>query len=45
MHYLSFLGFTTVSHFAGMFINWGFLGIIIIFQTEIRGILEKVGQN
>lgn len=39
------LGFTTVSYFAGMFINWGFLAVIIIFQPEIRGILEKVGKT
>lgn len=38
-------GFTTVSSFASMFINWGFLGIIIIFQPEIRALLERLGKS
>ncbi len=39
------LGLTTVSYFFDMFINWGFLAIIIIFQPEIRGVLERIGKT
>ena len=39
------LGLTTVTYFSDMFINWGFLAVIIIFQPEIRNILEKLGQT
>lgn len=41
----SFAGLTTISFLADMFITWGFLGVIIIFQPEIRGVLEKLGQS
>lgn len=41
----SFAGLTTVSFLADMFITYGFLGVIIIFQPEIRGGLEKLGQS
>ncbi|MFV0480089.1 MAG: diadenylate cyclase CdaA [Anaerorhabdus sp.] len=37
------LGLTTVSWLAGMFVNWGFLAVIIVFQPEIRSLLEKIG--
>lgn len=37
--------FTTVASFASMFINWGFLGVIIIFQPEIRAVLERLGKS
>lgn len=40
-----FLGLTTVSWLAGMFVNWGFLAAIIVFQPEIRSILEKIGKT
>lgn len=40
-----FLGFTTISYFTDMFINWGFLAIIVIFQPEIRGLLERLGKS
>ena len=37
------LGLKTVQYLADMFINWGLLAIIIIFQPEIRSLLEKMG--
>ena len=40
-----FLGFTTISYFTDMFINWGFLAVIVIFQPEIRGLLERLGKS
>lgn len=40
-----FLGFTTIAYFTDMFINWGFLAIIVIFQPEIRGLLERLGKT
>lgn len=39
------LGLRTLAYFADMFINWGFLALIIIFQPEIRTILEKLGKS
>ena len=39
------LGLTTVTYFSDMFINWGFLAVIIIFQPEIRGLLERIGKT
>ncbi len=39
------LGLTTVAYFSDVFINWGFLAAIIIFQPEIRGLLEKIGKS
>jgi len=39
------LGLSTVEYFSNMFINWGFLAVIIIFQPEIRGALEKIGRT
>ncbi len=40
-----FLGLKTVAYFANIFINWGFLAIIIIFQPEIRSLLERLGKS
>lgn len=40
-----FLGLTTVAYFANIFINWGFLAVIIIFQPEIRSLLERLGKS
>lgn len=34
----------TVAWLANQALTWGFLAIIIIFQPEIRGLLEKMGQ-
>lgn len=39
------LGLTTVAYYSDVFINWGFLAAIIIFQPEIRGVLEKIGTS
>jgi len=39
------LGLETVTYFTDIFINWGLLAIIIIFQPEIRGLLEKIGKT
>ena len=39
------LGLKTVKYFADMFINWGFLALIIIFQPELRSMLEKLGKT
>ena len=39
------LGLKTLQFFTDLFINWGFLAIIIIFQPEIREILERIGKN
>ena len=38
-------GLMTVVYFSDLFINWGFLAAIIIFQPEIRGLLEKIGKT
>ena len=37
------MGLTTVTYFTDLFLNWGLLAIIIIFQPEIRAILERIG--
>ena len=39
------LGLQTVTYFSDMFINWGLLAVIIIFQPEIRGLLEQIGKS
>ena len=39
------LGLTTVQYFSDMLISWGFLAVIIIFQPEIRGVLERIGKT
>ncbi len=39
------LGLSTVTYFTDLFINWGLLACIIIFQPEIRGLLEKIGKT
>lgn len=39
------LGLSTVTHFTDIFINWGLLACIIIFQPEIRALLEKIGKS
>ena len=35
----TFLGLKTVSYVTNIFINWGFLAIIIILQPDIRSVL------
>ncbi len=41
----SLLGLTTLNYMVDSIINWGVLAIIIIFQPEIRTLLEKMGQT
>ena len=41
----SLLGLTTLNYLVESIINWGVLAIIIIFQPEIRTLLEKMGQT
>lgn len=41
----SMLGLMTVEWIANQFIQWGPLAVIIIFQPEIRNILEKLGKT
>lgn len=38
-------GLKTLAYFADIFMNWGFLAIIIIFQPEIRSLLERLGKS
>ena len=38
-------GLKTLQLLTGFFINWGFLSVIIIFQPEIRSLLEKIGKS
>ena len=39
------LGLSTLTYFTDIFINWGLLACIIIFQPEIRTLLEKIGKT
>lgn len=41
----NFFGFKAVDWLAGVLVTWGFLAIIIIFQPEIRTILERLGKS
>lgn len=41
----NFFGFKAVDWLAGVLVTYGFLAIIIIFQPEIRSILERLGKN
>lgn len=41
----SFFGLTTLNFLIDGVIDWGVLAIIIIFQPEIRTLLEKMGQT
>lgn len=41
----SFFRLSTLDFLVDSIINWGVLAIIIIFQPEIRTILEKIGQT
>ncbi len=41
----TFFGLKTVAWLADMFVTWGFLAVIIIFQPEIRGLLERLGKS
>lgn len=39
------IGLKAVQYLSTQFLNWGFLAIIIIFQPEIRSLLEKLGKS
>ncbi|MEG0744684.1 MAG: TIGR00159 family protein, partial [Erysipelotrichaceae bacterium] len=41
----SVLELNTVKNLADSIMNWGVIAIIIIFQPEIRNILEKIGKT
>lgn len=41
----SFIGLHTVSSLSETIMTWGVLGLIVIFQPEIRSLLEKVGKS
>lgn len=43
--FANFFGLQTVAWVADIFVTWGFLAVIIIFQPEIRGLLEKLGKT
>ena len=39
------MGLTAIGYIIDIFLNWGVVLVIVIFQPEIRGILEKVGKS
>lgn len=39
------LGLTTVEWLANNIVSWGFLAVVVIFQPEIRSILERLGKS
>ena len=41
----SFFGLHTVATLADSIMNWGVVAVIIIFQPEIRSILERIGKT
>ncbi len=41
----SALGLLTLNYIADSIVNWGVLAMIIVFQPEIRTLLEKMGQT
>ncbi|MGB4985452.1 MAG: diadenylate cyclase CdaA, partial [Erysipelotrichaceae bacterium] len=41
----SLLNLSSVLWLVDNFINWGFLAVIVIFQPEIRSILERLGKT
>ena len=41
----SVLGLSTMSYLVDMVLTWGIIAIIVIFQPEIRSLLEKMGQT
>ncbi len=40
-----FFGLKTLQYLADMFLNWGFLAVILVFQPEIRALLERMGKS
>ena len=41
----SILGLTTMSYLVDTVLTWGIIAIIVIFQPEIRSLLEKMGRT
>ena len=39
------LGLNALNYLIEMFLNWGVVVILVVFQPEIRGMLEKVGKT
>lgn len=39
------LGLHTLSYLLNIFLNWGVVAVLILFQPEIRGMLERVGKT
>lgn len=40
----SFIGLHTIANLADSIMNWGVVALFVIFQPEIRSILEKIGK-
>lgn len=43
--FANFFGLSTLGVLADMFVSYGFLAIIVIFQPEIRSLLERLGKS
>ena len=43
--FAKFFGLKTLEYVMEIFLNWGILAIIIIFQPEIRSLLERMGKT
>ena len=41
----SFFGLTTIDYLLNYVIEWGILALIVIFQPEIRNVLEQLGRS
>lgn len=41
----SYFGLKTLEYLADAFVNWGVIVVVIIFQPEIRSLLEKLGKT
>ena len=39
------LGLNALNYLIDLFLNWGIVVILVVFQPEIRGMLEKVGKT
>ena len=39
------IGLTTINYIADMVLSWGVVVVVIIFQPEIRMLLEKLGKT
>lgn len=39
------LSLSTIEYFTSQFMTWGWVALIIVFQPEIRSLLEKVGKS